>query len=154
MTPYFAGLRSPGRDPALKPDPSTTTPTSTDAEALNVAPRREVIHPMTETESLNWQYCRDGYDITSQPLYAEEDADEVRAWDGEFCAVSQVRDTDDPQRWRINSTDALLPDDVDEHTFTSPAEALEYLTTRDRLDDTGPGQVAAPDAEDDAVDCC
>lgn len=108
---------------------------------------------MSDTEALNWQYCRDGYDITSQPLYAEDDADEVRAWDGDFCAISVVRDTDDPRRWRINSTDGRLPDDVDEHTFTSPAEALDYLTTNG-VDDTGPGHVAAPDQHDDAIDCC
>jgi hypothetical protein len=83
---------------------------------------------MSEPEPLSWQYCRNGYDITSQPLYAEQDADEIRAWDGDFCAVSVVRDDDNPQHWRINSTDGWLPDDADEHTFTSPAEALDYLT--------------------------
>lgn len=109
---------------------------------------------MSEPEPLHWQYCRDGYDITSQPLYAEEDADEVRAWAGDFCAISVVRDTADPRRWRINSTDDRLPDDVDDHTFASPAEALDYLTAPDGGDDTAPGQAAARDAEDDRTDCC
>src|SRR5215468_1939877 len=33
---------------------------------------------MSETEPVYWQFCRDGDDITNQPLYAEQDADEVR----------------------------------------------------------------------------
>ena len=28
-----------------------------------------------------WQFCRDGYDISGQ-LYAEDDADEKRLWEG------------------------------------------------------------------------
>lgn len=105
---------------------------------------------MTEPEPLTWQYCRDGYDISSQPLYAEEDSDEVRAWDGDFCAISVVRDTDNPQQWRINSTDGRLPDDADEHTFTSPAAALEYLTAHNTEDAGSQLNEAVPAAEDDA----
>src|SRR5262245_48499905 len=100
---------------------------------------------MSDIEPLHWQFCRGGYDITSQPMYAEQDADEVRAWDGDFCLVAVVRDTDNPQRWRIDSTDGRLPDDANEHLFASPAEALTYLTTSDGVDsgDTT-GQVTAP----------
>ncbi|MEV6925500.1 hypothetical protein AB0M46_13520 [Dactylosporangium sp. NPDC051485] len=77
---------------------------------------------------LRWQFCRGGYDITTD-FYAEHDADEVRAWDYDFCFVAVVRDADNPQRWRIDSTDGRLPEDADTHRFGTPAEAVHYLAT-------------------------
>jgi hypothetical protein len=41
-----------------------------------------------------WQYCRHGYDITGQ-VYAEQDADEKRLWEGpDEPAEVWLRDTD------------------------------------------------------------
>jgi hypothetical protein len=78
-----------------------------------------------QVQEWTWQYCRDGYDITSQPLYAEQDADEVRVWDGEFCLLAVVRDDG---CWRIDTSDVGLPDDADDQTFRTPAAALDWLT--------------------------
>src|SRR5262249_28774206 len=110
-------------------------------------------HAMSQTEPVDWQFCRDGYDITSQPLYAEQDADEVRAWNGDFCVVAVVRDPAAPQQWRINATDGGLPDDARRQTFSSPVDALDYLAARDESDSGATGQTAAVDSGDDAADC-
>jgi hypothetical protein len=80
-----------------------------------------------------WQYCRDGYDITSQPLYAEQDADEIRAWDGETCLLTVVRDS---AGWRITTSDLRLPDDAHDRHFASPAQALDWFTAAGKDDTT------------------
>jgi hypothetical protein len=46
---------------------------------------------MSEPIVVTWQYCRNGYDITGD-FYAEQDADRLRAWDGDFCLI-EVRRT-------------------------------------------------------------
>lgn len=76
-----------------------------------------------------WQYCQDGQDITGQPLYAEDDADEARAWQGAHgdllvAALERVGD-----RWRFTTSDmfgAALPGES--VTFADPRYALRYLT--------------------------
>ncbi|MEH1124791.1 hypothetical protein [Micromonospora sp. CPCC 206061] len=80
-----------------------------------------------EPVPVHWQFCRNGTDITSQPLYAEDDADEARAWAPEgFCVVVLTRD--DSGAWRIDTSDGRLPDDAHEQEFTRPAHVLDYLT--------------------------
>ena len=77
--------------------------------------------------AVHWQYCRDGTDITSQPLYAEHDADVARAWTPDACcAVALARDGDG--RWRIDTSNTRLPDDADTQRFHRATHALEYLT--------------------------
>ncbi|MEH1124797.1 hypothetical protein [Micromonospora sp. CPCC 206061] len=78
---------------------------------------------------LSMQFCKGGYDITNQ-VYAEMDADEARAWDGDFCVVALTRDDEDPTTWRIDRSDGFLPDDAHEERFTRPAAAVAYLAER------------------------
>lgn len=81
---------------------------------------------MTPDLLLAWQFCQSGLDITNQ-IHAEHDADEARAWDADFCMVALERDGYDPDRWRITSTDACLPDQADRQLFAHPTAALDYL---------------------------
>ncbi|GAA4256517.1 hypothetical protein [Dactylosporangium darangshiense] len=85
-----------------------------------------------DTIRLQWQYCRGEQDISSW-FTANLDADEVRAWDGDFCFVAVRRDGHDPQRWRIESSDGRLPDDADAHSFASPADAVDFLAQHHRV---------------------
>ena len=82
---------------------------------------------------LRWQYARDGHDITSQAIYAEEDADTARVWNHDFCVMEAQRDADDSGRWRITNSDGYLPDDAEEQRFDSPAAALDYHATQNGL---------------------
>lgn len=80
-----------------------------------------------------WQYCRDGYDITHE-MYAEDDADEVRAWDGahgDTCIVAVQRT---PRgRWRIETSDYSVPVSAYDRRFGSPLEAVQYMARRARM---------------------
>lgn len=79
---------------------------------------------------LRWQYCLGDQDITTW-FTAELDADEVRAWDYDFCYLVVRREADN--RWRIHSSDSMLPDDADAQTFGAPVEALDYLAQQHGL---------------------
>jgi hypothetical protein len=81
---------------------------------------------MSSVIPIIWQYCRNGLDITTN-FYAEQDADEVRAWDDDFCVLEVRRDGQDPTRWRITGSDGRRPDQADDQLFDDPSDALGYL---------------------------
>jgi hypothetical protein len=71
-----------------------------------------------------WQFCRDGYDITAD-VYAEQDADKARVWDGEMCLLAVVRDGG---WWHVDTSDLGVPDDAEEWAFRTPTAALDWFT--------------------------
>jgi hypothetical protein len=79
-----------------------------------------------------WQHCANGYDTTDQP-YADQDADEIRAWSGahgDLCIVALSRT---PRgRWRITSTDFALPVSAYTRRFREPVDAVAYMGRRAR----------------------
>ncbi len=76
--------------------------------------------PRSTTIEVSWQYCRDGYDIGGS-FYAEDDADTVRAWDGDFCLIEVTRVGD--QEWMPTGGDGNWIR-LDGHLFPTPADAL------------------------------
>ena len=77
---------------------------------------------------LRWQYCGSGNDISDQPLYAEQDADEIRAWDDDFCMVAMVRDG---KKWRIEGSDRVIDLPDYDLRFDSPQDVMEHVTRND-----------------------
>jgi hypothetical protein len=79
------------------------------------------------TYPITWQFCRNGYDITDQ-FYAEDDADTVRAWTGDFCLAEICRDPTTANRWRVHTSDlAQVPDEVYVALHRRPSGALKHL---------------------------
>ncbi|MEV6527701.1 hypothetical protein AB0M43_37840 [Longispora sp. NPDC051575] len=80
------------------------------------------------TIAVRWQHCAAGLTIDGDP-YAEQDADEVRAWTGDMCAVAATRTS--AGRWAIDTSDVFQVSLTDHRRrFASPAEALEHLAAK------------------------
>lgn len=83
-----------------------------------------------DTIRIRWQYCLDGNDITGQ-MYAETDADEVRAWQGahgDTCVLAVKRT---PRgRWAIDTSDTFrIPRYRLGARYVSPADALNQIAS-------------------------
>lgn len=91
---------------------------------------------MTDTMTVRtyrWQFCdREGNRDITGDMNAEQDATEVRAWEGahgDICLVAMERT---PRgRWRITTSDIYdIPVSGYDKRFGSPLEALEWLAGR------------------------
>lgn len=73
-----------------------------------------------------WQYIRGGFDISSD-LYAEDDADTIRAWseDFDYCLAEVQREP--ARQWRLTGGDDPRWVDLADQRFDSPSEALSAL---------------------------
>jgi hypothetical protein len=77
---------------------------------------------------ITWQYCRGDNDITGE-FHREQDADEVRAWDGDFVMVAVTRSGEKGEYWTITASDAVLPIQAYYCRMSSPEVALQYVKT-------------------------
>jgi hypothetical protein len=71
-----------------------------------------------------WQYCRSGSDISSE-LFAEQDADTVRVWEGahgDFCLLEATRSAED-DRWRVTGGDGDVSQAAGA-SYDDPTDAL------------------------------
>jgi hypothetical protein len=81
-----------------------------------------------EALAFRWQFCRAGYDITSE-FYAEQDADLVRAWegaDGDFCLIEATRVDGG---WELSGGDGGWLSLAD-RLYASPGDALAAYAAR------------------------
>lgn len=82
------------------------------------------------------QYCAKGRDITGD-LYAEQDATQVRFWDGadgDTVILAVIRSPRDC--WQIETSDGHLSHTAYRLRFRRPKEALRYLGNCWRVDFT------------------
>ncbi len=89
---------------------------------------------MPNSMTYRWQYSdhTSNRDITGD-LYAEQDADRARAWDGahgDTCIVEVARTP--RNRWRITSVDCStnLPASTYDRRYPTPLDALQYIAKR------------------------
>jgi hypothetical protein len=73
------------------------------------------------------QFCQKGYVITGS-LYAAEDADQVRFWDGEFCLIEVVKAQDG--RWDVTGGDGDWAE-ISNQAFDTPDAAMAAYAEHD-----------------------
>lgn len=72
------------------------------------------------------QYCRGGYDITSDP-YAEQDADEVRWWTRDDEVALSVYRFGDHEPWFVTSALPAIPEAMLDASYSDAGSAFsEY----------------------------
>ncbi len=77
-----------------------------------------------DTVTFRWQHCKSGYSIDGN-MYAELDADMMRAWDGEYVIVEIERNTND--EWQILSSDGRIDLPWYDMEFRTPRDVLDFL---------------------------
>ncbi len=79
---------------------------------------------MAITADITWQFCQGDTDITSYP-FPEQDATEVRVWDGDSLVVAFERNTND--KWNIVTSDGNVQTEWYDLDFSTPVEGLLFL---------------------------
>lgn len=77
-----------------------------------------------ETVTFRWQHCQ-GECVIDGSMYAELDADMMRAWDGEYVIVEITRTTNDG--WQISGSDGFIDLPWYDMDFRTPRDVLDFL---------------------------
>ncbi|HEY6021004.1 MAG TPA: hypothetical protein VIY48_14200 [Candidatus Paceibacterota bacterium] len=77
-----------------------------------------------DTATFRWQHCQGGY-VIDDSMYAELDADMMRAWDGEYVIVEIMRTTNDG--WQISGSDGPIDLPWYDMEFRTPRNVLDFL---------------------------